>query len=377
MEAPGNFRLAIVARKDPAYSETFIQQHRDIPGAKVFFYFDGDVPKRLEGKGSLLSTMPWKILIQWAQAKLRGLNRVEYVFLRSLVRNRIDCVLAEYGVTGAASLRVCKRKKVPLVVHFHGFDASRYDVLEKYDEPYRQMFDYAAAIIAVSKEMQRDLANMGCPRGKIIYNPYGPRSEFLALQPEMRSKSLLAVGRFVEKKAPHLTLFAFKKVLESHPDAHLVMVGQGPLLQLSKDLCKELGIERHVSFPGVKTPEEIRELMRDARVFIQHSVKSSDGDKEGTPVSILEAQAAGLPVVSTLHAGIPDVVVDGETGFLVNEKDTEGLAQAIVRLLDDQALAVKLGGQAKRRIEENFTLDAHLKTLADTIAKAFGDPPED
>jgi glycosyltransferase involved in cell wall biosynthesis len=107
----------------------------------------------------------------------------------------------------------------------------------------------------------------------------------------------------------------------------------------------------------------VAEEMRRARAFLQHSIRASDGDSEGTPVAILEAQASGLPVIATRHAGIPDVVLDGRTGFLVAEGDVNGMAEKIARLGEDAGLAAELGVEGRSHVLERFTMERSVASL--------------
>src|SRR3984893_13716667 len=118
-----------------------------------------------------------------------------------------------------------------------------------------------------------------------------------------------------------------------------------------------------VTFLGGQPPEGVRQELRRSRCFVQHSVESSMGDSEGTPVSILEAGATGLPVVSTRHAGIPDVVIEGETGFLVDERDVDAMAQHMTRIVEEPGLARELGLAARRRIQQHFAKEQQLGGL--------------
>ena len=106
--------------------------------------------------------------------------------------------------------------------------------------------------------------------------------------------------------------------------------------------------------------------------FVQHSVEAAGGDREGTPVSVMEAGASGLPVVATRHGGIPDVVVDGETGFLVNEHDTDAMAAAMCRLVSEPALAARLGCAARDRVRNNFSIEQSMSRLWTVLANAAG-----
>jgi glycosyltransferase involved in cell wall biosynthesis len=226
------------------------------------------------------------------------------------------------------------------------------------------MFREAAAVIAVSRAMERKLISLGAPPQKVHYNPYGVDCrEFAGADPATAPPLFVAVGRFVEKKAPDLTLQAFAEVRRAVPEARLRIVGDGPLLERCRELVIDLGIADTVTFLGAQPHSVVREEMRRARCFVQHSVEATSGDSEGTPVSVLEAGASGLPVVATRHAGIPDVVAEGHTGFLVDEHDVAGMASHMLQLARDPVLAGKLGQAASRRIQESFSKDQSLNRL--------------
>jgi colanic acid/amylovoran biosynthesis glycosyltransferase len=175
------------------------------------------------------------------------------------------------------------------------------------------------------------------------------------------------VGRFTEKKGPFLTLLAFARAHRELPDLSLTMVGDGPLLQPSRLLARALGIEDAVCFEGVKAPLEVAALLRTARAFVQHSMVAGDGDSEGTPVAVLEAGAAGLPVIATFHAGIPDVIEHEETGLLVQEGDVEGMAAHMVRLGREPETAQRMGAKGRARVATGFSLERNLEGLRDVL----------
>ena len=282
-------------------------------------------------------------------------------------RQRIDSVLAEFGPSGVAVMEACQRLNLPLVVHFHGFDLSVRQVLKRYASAYALMFRKAGGLIAVSRAMQRKLIEMGAPPERVHYNPCGVNCElFGGASPATADPTVLTVGRFVEKKGPQLTLAAFARVLQLYPEARLRMIGDGPLLKACQKLSRDLAIEHAVTFLGSQPHHFVADEMRRARLFAQHSIEAPSGDSEGTPVSILEAGASGLPVVSTYHGGIPDVVIDNETGLLVKERDVAGMADQMLRLLRDPALAATIGRAARQRIRLHFSATLaidHLWTI--------------
>jgi len=289
---------------------------------------------------------------------------VTSAYVKAFTKNGVDVVLAEYGETGVQVLKSCRQLNIPLIVHFHGYDASVYSILEAQREPYAAMFREAAGIIAVSRAMERKLVSLGAPAEKVHYNPCGiDCGKFAGATPATAPPLFLAVGRFVEKKAPKITIRAFNLVYKTNPDVRLRMIGEGPLLNECETLVRELGLEHAVTFLGGQSPEFVQEEMRKARCFVQHSIEAPSGDCEGTPVGILEAGASGLPVVSTRHAGIPDVVIEGETGFLVDEGDVEGMAKHMLQMAQDPALAAKIGQAARKRIEDHFSIERSISGL--------------
>jgi glycosyltransferase involved in cell wall biosynthesis len=230
------------------------------------------------------------------------------------------------------------------------------------------MFDYASAIIAVSRHMIEQLVSLGAPTEKVFYNPYGVEiTKFKQSSVLSSPLQVLAVGRFVEKKAPYLTILAFKKVLERLPEARLVMVGAGILHDLCSKLIKALHIEHAVELNGIVHHDGVAALMQRSRVFVQHSLVPASGDTEGTPVSVLEAGAAGLPVVSTRHGGITDVVIHGRTGFLVNEGDIDGMSEYTYQLLNDPDLGSQMGKNAREHVSENFNMERSIKKLGNIL----------
>lgn len=361
--------LAIVSPSQKAYSETFIQQHKNIPGVNVKYYYGGLIPGFLEGNGELVSLSLFDRVKRQLRLKFKypEFTWAEDGFYKSLKKQRIDCVLAEYGLTGACVMKVCRKLNIPLVIHFHGYDASKNEIIEQYKDSYAEMFEYASAVIVVSKVMENKILSLGCPAEKVVYNTYGPDPIFYSVETIGSSKNLISVGRFVDKKAPYYTLLAFKKILDFHPDAKLILAGDGILLSACKNLVRYFSLDENVEFPGIITQREFINYLKTARAYVQHSITAQSGDMEGTPVSILEASAAGLPVISTLHAGIPDVIIHGKTGLLCEEHNVDEMAANMKAILDDQSYAAKLGSEGKKNINNNFSLDKHLWILSKVV----------
>jgi colanic acid/amylovoran biosynthesis glycosyltransferase len=360
--------VCIVFPNQNAYSETFIRAHIEQLPAKVEVLYGGYFPKYKADREPLLtglSGLAVKVMGFFPRVCSSLSAKVaNFELKRFFLKHHVELVLAEYGPTGAAVTDACLQAGVPLVVHFHGFDLYHRAILEKYDSRYRRMFSAAKALVTVSHEMTQRLQDLGAPMDKIFYNSCGvDTSLFSGADPAHAGPVCVAVGRFVDKKAPHLTVLAFKEAVSKCPDARLIMIGDGPLWQSSEKLARELGLEGAVEFLGQRSHAEIATIMRKARMFVQHSVQAVHGDSEGTPVAILEAGASGLPVVATRHAGIRDVVVEGQTGLLADEGDVEGMAANIIQLAQDPVLAARLGTAARERICAQFSMQESMARL--------------
>jgi colanic acid/amylovoran biosynthesis glycosyltransferase len=371
MGTDGALRVAVVFPNRSAYSETFIKDHVQRLPYQVTEWWGGWFPTHWGDGKPLFSGLDR--VTRFAVRKRAGdLERLaSRVLARQLRRQHIDVVLAEYGPTGVAVMSACQTAGIPLVVYFLGFDAYHRPTLAAFGRRYRDLFDFASAIVVVSRHMERQLIELGAPKEKLIYNACGvDPSAFNMADPANAEPVFVAAGRFVEKKAPQITLLAFQQVVQKCPAARLVMVGDGALLDSCRQLARGIGLSsEQVSFPGAVSHAEVADLMRRARAFVQHSVVAPDGDSEGIPVAIKEAGASGLPVVSTRHAGIPEGVVEGETGFLVDEYDVGGMAEHMIRLAEDPRLAARLGQAARALMERQFSMESCIGGLADVLRR--------
>ncbi len=363
-------KTAIISPSQDAYSETFIQAHKNLLEGTVFFYYGDSKNIKLEGESSIKNSKALFYKIRRKVCKKKYSWYYDQLLKDSFKQKKIDCVLAEYGPTAERYLECVKELNIPLIVHFHGYDASKYDVLRKC-ENYHRIFSYASYVVVVSKKMRDDLIALGCSKNKLVLTPCGPDPDFLKITPTFSKQQFIAAGRFVDKKAPYYLLLSFAEVVKDFPNAQLIMAGQGELWNTCKNLSVTLGLEKNVSLPGIISPEQFQGYLSESLAFVQHSVIAEDGDSEGTPVAVLEASAAGLPVISTYHAGIPDVVIDGETGLLVQEHDYMSMAKKMKQILKNPDLGKYLGENGKIRIQQNFSIDRHIEMLNEAINTAL------
>lgn len=364
-------RILVALSRSPAISQTFVVDHIEHLQARCFALFGpGFVP--LVDDRPLSGTWRralWVVGLSLARAMKRRIARPwSAAVARFLRREGIDAVLAEFGPAGVQMMDACDMAGVPLIVHFHGRDAYSSGVLSRAGRAYGELFSRAAAIVVVSSDMRRRLLQLGAAGEKLHVIPCGvdPRA-FKGGDPASAAPVFVSVGRFVPKKGALFTIAAFKLVYDVDPSARLVMVGEGPSLEACKQRVSALGLGDAVRFTGDLPRPEVAALLRSARGFVLHSITTKDGDREGTPVALLEAGATGLPSVATIHGGIPEIVSHGRTGFLVEERDVEGTAEAMLRLLRDPALARRLGEAARVKIGDGHTLDISIGRLRSVI----------
>jgi colanic acid/amylovoran biosynthesis glycosyltransferase len=357
--------LCIVQPNVGITSETFIRAHAErLPAKTTVIHSFPVCANSRPVLGTSLLARGYRKLARFLGSRDYQ-NEVTLSYLTAFRRFSPDLVLAEYGTTGVAVMEACQELGIPLVVHFHGYDASMHVVLQENAATYPRLFRLATALVVVSQPMRDQVLSLGAPPEKIHYNPDGIDCQlFQGATPGTAAPDLLAVGRFVEKKAPHLTIAAFAEARSACPAARLRMIGDGPLLEQCRELVTRLGLGDAVEFLGPQPHDVVRQELQRARAFVQHSVQAPSGDSEGLPVGILEAAASGLPVVATRHAGIPEAVVDGETGFLVEERDVAGMAAALRRVLVEADLAARLGQKARERIRASFSMERSIDGLS-------------
>lgn len=363
--------LCIALPNQHTYSETFLSNQ--IKGLRPqMILSEGWYPSVLEDGRSFL---PFPLNIQWVRGGLRNIlpafyHRKYSSYLAShFKRQGVDTVLANYGPMGVTLFDACQIAGIRLFVHFHGFDASDSNTLALYDLRYRQLLPHTNGVIVVSNDMKIKLKEFNLPDQKLHLNPYGVDTAlFNGANPAAAEPVFIFAGRFTEKKAPMLTIKAFAKVVAEVPFARLIMLGTGELLVASKKMAQELSISKSIHFDGVKNPAEVSQYLKTARAFVQHSVRAPGGDAEGTPNTILEASATGLPVVSTRHGGIKEAVIHNKTGFLTAEGDWKTMADYMIKLAKDPLLAEKMGQAGRLHIIENYEMNTRITHLKEIIA---------
>ncbi|MFB3814974.1 MAG: glycosyltransferase [Terriglobales bacterium] len=286
---------------------------------------------------------------------------------------------AHFGPDGLRVLPLARSLDLPLLVTFHGFDATvttEYALRSFYSHRvYARRKDVlkreAARFIAVSNFIKEKLLAQGFPAEKVQVHYIGVDTQRFQADPlVMREPLVLFVGRLVETKGCEYLIRAMARVQADQPKYKLVIVGDGPLrANLEKLAAAAL---RNYEFIGVQPPEKVRAWMNRARVFCGPSLVAESGAEEAFGIVFAEAQAMGLPVVSFATGGVPEAVAHGETGFLAAEKDTDGLAAYICRLLTDAGLWQKFSDAGQKRMRDHFDLRKQTAKLEQIYHEVAG-----
>lgn len=274
-----------------------------------------------------------------------------------------DIIHAHFGPNGsvAAALRDMGLIEGKVVTTFHGADMTR-TLKRPGSSNYSFLASEGDLFLPISERWKRKLIEMGFPEDRTKVHHMGvdcSRIDFKPPAVEDERIRILSVSRLVEKKGIQYAIRALSRCLDqTDVNVEYTIVGGGERREYLEGLVNELGITDHVCFAGWKSKDEVIELLGQAHIFLAPSVTAENGDQEGIPVAIMEAMARGLPVVSTLHSGIPELVADGESGLLVPERDVEALAKALRTLLENSDSLPEMGRVGRRIVEEQFEVDS-------------------
>jgi glycosyltransferase involved in cell wall biosynthesis len=298
-------------------------------------------------------------------------NQIEKIILNE----SIDIIHCNYGNNALKFLNIAKKFTIPLICHFHGYDASQLLKETEYCKHLRKLFHSISATITVSKDMTARLTNYGLDLTKNVLIPYGTNITLFDnnIAKDETIIRLLHAGRIANKKGvPDLIRVFGNLVISGNlKNIRLDIIGDGDEREISENLVKELNLEKYIVFWGKQPHNQVIDAIKQANIFILNSRVGINGDMEGYPNTIIEAMAAGCAVVSTNHAGIPDAVENDITGLLVDEKDNVALENAIKRLCTDDRLRQNISVAARVKAIDNFGIDKMRKAYLDLYTNLY------
>jgi len=284
-------------------------------------------------------------------------NNLSKIILKSISNNNgFSLIHAHFGQNGIAAIILKEKYNIPLITSFYGFDSGRLGTL--YKPYYKRLAEKGDMFLVLSEDMKIDLVNLGFPKNKIKIHHLGiDPFQFKPKMKDAREKFIfLVVARLDESKGVQDVIKAFSKI--NNTSMQLRIIGDGIYKKQLLLLVNELNLSDQVIFINnfkSKNPRQVVvDEMQNSDVVLLTSFISKNGAKEGTPVVLMEAQACGKPCIATKHAGIPEVVIDGETGCLVEERDIASIANKMNLLFLDNKLRNSLGKNALSYIKKEF-----------------------
>lgn len=314
---------------------------------------------------------------------LRSLNVRRYgaqsskLLLPAIVANArqtyvADVFLVHFGYAGALAnklreLGILKGKQATV---FHGADISRRHILDEHKQDYRNLFQQSELMLPISHLWQNKLIEMGCPPEKIHVTRMGIEPEKFNFQPRDAFHTplrIVSVARLTEKKGLDVAVKASAILKQRGGQFQYTIIGNGDQAQMMRDFIAREEVDDCVTMPGFKPQEEIRQALNEADIFLLPSKTAADGDMEGIPVALMEAMAVGLPVVSTFHSGIPELIENNVSGWLVKEDDAEALAETLLKLSEGAVDVAPVVAAARHKVETEFNQHIAYRELAQIL----------
>jgi colanic acid/amylovoran biosynthesis glycosyltransferase len=290
-------------------------------------------------------------------------------------RNKISLLHAHHGQLGILLLPFKDDTKLPLVTSIRGRDATMANQPIGYLENMKMLFERGERFFPVCNYLADRLIAWGCPPEKIrvLYGGVDlDQFHYQAPNIESSSQNILSMGRLVEKKGHHILMHAFQKIRGKFPNATLTIIGGGEMEENLKSLALQLEFGDSFRLLNHLPKAQVREQMAKADLFCAASLEASNGDVEGIPNVLKEAMATGIPVVSTFHAGIPELITNDKEGVLVYENNVEALAGALDWMLDNRSLWPYYSANARTKIEQAFDLNKQLLQQANYYDELLG-----
>ncbi len=312
-----------------------------------------------------------KVLSLWRREK-REFGRTFRAAITFLNKGPYDIIHCHFGPNGvlAVSLKSIGAIEGKIITAFHGYDISSY-IIKHGNDAYKNLFIEGDLFLPVSERWKNKLIQLGCDKRKIIVHRMGiDTNEFISSRNEQKNNDkirLLSIGRLIEKKGMRYSILAVAKLLKKYPDIEYNIVGDGPLKNSLENLIEELRSQNNIKLIGWKRQSEVITLLKNSDIFIAPSVTGKDGDLEGIPVVLMESLATCLPVISTRHSGIPELIEDGKSGFLVPEGDSDAVAEKLEFLINHREKWQEIGGTGREHVEKYY----NIGTLNDELIEIY------
>lgn len=307
-------------------------------------------------------------------------------FIFSILKDKPSLIHTHFGPSGYNFLFYKWLFRLPMITNFYGYDMS---LLPKEDsrwkKRYAKLFYQGNCFLVEGYNMKKSLMELGCPEEKIIIQHIGIDLKKIKFTPRNIGPDglikILIASRFREKKGIPYAVEAFGRVKKSHPELNLelTMIGDSDGTVKGEaekknilDAIDKYDLKKHVRLLGFMPYDSLIEEARKYHIFLSPSITASDGDSEGgVPVAIIGMSASGMPILSTRHCDIPEVVIDGKSGFLVNEKDVNNLTEKLEFLILNPESWKSMGEYGRRHLEEEYDIKKQLNKLEEIYDRSL------
>lgn len=314
-----------------------------------------------------------------------GVTRYSPAFFRRFREGQFSIAHAHFATGAIYALPYVQRFKLPFVVTFHGYDVPLFWNRQRFQPEFWPFWFHSKDVLqemtlglCASTDLKELLMTHGVPEDKLRVHRLG--IDLTRFTPKATHADgplrICVIGRFVEKKGIEYAIRAYAS--HASEDVLLDIIGDGPLAGDLEALVARLGLDRFVSFLGVLPRDEVAKHLSACDILLAPSVVTRTGDRESGLIVAKEAAACGLPVIASMHGGLPDIVDEGSTGFLVPERDVSRLSERLGELIADRALRERMGVAARLKMEREYDVReriTHLESLYDeAIERATREP---
>ncbi|BAZ38302.1 putative glycosyltransferase [Calothrix sp. NIES-4101] len=413
-------KIAFIVEKFPALTETFIlnqaigliesghdvdiyasyrddtgKLHPDVMKYDLFAhtYYLHQVPESYFWRALKAMWLIVKNINKAPSAVLRSLNffkygksaislRLFYSILAFLDYQSYDIIHCQFGMYGIEGMRFRELGAIKgkLITTFRGYDISWY-VQEYGDDIYKELFNKGDLFLTNCNFFRDRAIKIGCENSKIIVHGSGIdcgkfqfRKRYFDSIDKLNNQTIQIVttGRLVEKKGIEYSLLAVIKVLKIYQNVEYKIIGKGYLEEHLKKIIQEFAVGDKIQLLGWKNQQEIIEILDNAHIFIAPSVTAKDGNQDAPVNTLKEAMSMGLPVIGTQHGGIPELVEDGISGFLVPERDVDAIADKIIYLIENPEICLSMGKAGRSYVEKHYNMNKLNHELVNIYHKLSG-----
>lgn len=343
-------------------SETFInrfvQNHQKFKPVIATCY-----PKHYTGDMNIYS-MPTSPLKGTWNSFLLKLNKSPSFLYDVVNKENPDLIHGHFGLDSYRLISLKKHFNLPLIVNFYGYDVIRLPKEFGWKQRYKKLAKEGDLFIAGSEDMRANVIDLGFPEDKIKVLKLGMDINEIEFQHRTSAgPKLMMVGRMVEKKGFTYAIEAVDLLTTQGTDVQLDLYGDGQLRSDLEKMVQKRGLNNQVIFHGQTKNEAIFDELYGHDILLVPSVQAKDGDREGIPQTTVEGMATGIPVIASDHAGLPELVINEETGLQIPERDPQALSEAIKQYVENPDLVARVSKNGRKKTEENHNIHSQIEKL--------------